>query len=105
MGSLGLPAPALFAVLSIVIEIAGDILLLVGYQTRIVSLGLALYVLATAFVGHFQLGDLNQFQHFMKNMAIAGGSLGFGAFGAGAYSLDARLHHHHPGAPAVPGPL
>jgi len=26
----------------------------------------------------------------MKNMAIVGGSLAFVAFGAGAYSLDAR---------------
>jgi putative oxidoreductase len=33
---------------------------------------------------------LNQFQHFMKNMAIVGGSLAFVAFGGGAYSLDAR---------------
>ena len=33
----------------------------------------------------------NQFQHFMKNMAILGGSLAFVAFGAGAYSLDARM--------------
>jgi uncharacterized membrane protein YphA (DoxX/SURF4 family) len=28
--------------------------------------------------------------HFMKNMAIVGGSLAFVAFGGGAYSLDAR---------------
>ena len=33
---------------------------------------------------------LNQFQHFWKNIAIVGGSLAFVAFGAGAYSLDAR---------------
>ena len=31
------------------------------------------------------------FQHFMKNMAIVGGSLAFVAFGGGAYSLDSRL--------------
>src|SRR5262249_9606708 len=53
-------------------------------------LGLAIYVLVSAFIGHSQLGDLNQFQHFMKNMAIVGGSLAFVAFGGGAYSLDAR---------------
>jgi putative oxidoreductase len=29
--------------------------------------------------------------HFMKNMAIVGGSLAFVASGAGAYSLDARI--------------
>jgi len=63
---------------------------LVGYKTRLVSLGLAFYVLVSAFIGHSQLDDLNQFQHFMKNMAIVGGLLAFVAFGGGAYSLDAR---------------
>src|SRR5262245_9194317 len=81
MGSLGLPAPALFTVLAIIIEIAGGLMVLVGYQTRLVSLGLATFVLVAAFIGHSQLGDQNQFMHFMKNMAIVGGSLAFVAFG------------------------
>ena len=90
MASLGLPAPALITLLAIIIEIGGGLLMLVGYQTRLVALGLAIYVLVSAFIGHSQLGDSNQFMHFMKNMAIVGGSLAFVAFGTGAYSLDAR---------------
>ena len=90
MASLGLPAPALVTLLAIIIEIGGGLLMLVGYQTRLVALGLAIYVLVSAFIGHSQIGDSNQFMHFMKNMAIVGGSLAFVAFGAGAYSLDAR---------------
>jgi putative oxidoreductase len=90
MGSLGLPAPSLATVLAIIVEIGGGLLMLVGYQTRPVALALGLYVLATAFIGHFQLSDMNNFQHFWKNMAIVGGSLAFVAFGAGAYSLDAK---------------
>ena len=90
MGSLGLPAPALFTVLAIIIEIGAGLLVLVGYQTRLVSLGLAIYVLVSALIGHSQLGDLNQFQHFMKNMAIVGGLLAFVACGGGAYSIDAK---------------
>jgi len=39
MGSLGLPAPALFTVLATSIEIGGGLLVLVGYKTRLVSLG------------------------------------------------------------------
>lgn len=89
MSSLGLPLPSLVTLIAIIVEIGGGLLMLVGYQTRVVALGLAIYVLVTAFIGHFQLGDLNQFQHFMKNIAIVGGSLAFVAFGAGAYSLDA----------------
>jgi putative oxidoreductase len=90
MGSLGLPAPSLVTAIAIIVEIGGGLLILIGYQTRLVALALAIYVLVSAFIGHFQLGDLNQFQHFMKNMAIVGGSLAFVALGAGAYSLDAR---------------
>jgi putative oxidoreductase len=88
--SLGLPAPSLFTLLAIIIEIGGGLLMLVGYQTRLVALGLAIFVLVAAFIGHSQLGDANQFMHFMKNIAIVGGSLAFVAFGAGAYSLDAK---------------
>lgn len=39
--------------------------MLVGYQTRLVALGLGIYVLITAFIGHSQLGDPKNFQHFM----------------------------------------
>src|SRR5260370_18217882 len=87
MGLLGLRAPALFTVLAIIIEIGAGLLVLAGFKTRLVSLGLAIYVLVSAFIGHSLLGDLNQFQHFMKNMAIVGGALAFVAFGARAYSL------------------
>jgi putative oxidoreductase len=47
-------------------------------------------VLLSAFIGHSQLSDLNNYMHFMKNVAIAGGALAFAAFGAGAYSMDGR---------------
>jgi putative oxidoreductase len=91
MGSLGLPAPALFAAIAIVIELGGGLLMLVGYHTRLVALGLAIYVLVSAFIGHLALHDMDQLQHFMKNMAIVGGSLAFVAYGGGTYSIDARF--------------
>ena len=90
MGSLGLPAPSLFTLLAIVIEIGGGLLMLVGYQTRLVALGLGIFLLVAAFIGHSQFGDPDQFQHFMKNIALVGGSLAFVASGAGAYSVDGK---------------
>ena len=90
MGSLGLPAPSLVALLAIIIEVGGGLLMLVGYQTRIVSLVLAIFVLLSAFIAHSQLADTNHFQYFMRDIAIVGGSLAVFAFGAGAYSLDAK---------------
>lgn len=90
MAKQGLPAPAVFAALAVVIELGGGLLMLIGYQTRLVALGLAIYVLVAAFIAHAHFGDGNQMSHFFKNMAIVGGSLAFVAFGAGRYSLDGR---------------
>ena len=90
MSSLGLPAPSLVVLLAIIIEVGGGLLMLVGYQTRIASLGLGIYVLLSALIAHSQLGNPDHLLLFMKNIAIAGGSLAFFAFGGGAYSLDAR---------------
>jgi putative oxidoreductase len=88
MGKLGLPAPALFATLAVIIELGGGILLLVGYQTRLVALGLAIYTVVAALIAHRNFGDGNQLAHFWKNMSIAGGMLAFAGAGAGAYSVD-----------------
>lgn len=90
MGSLGVPAPSLFVLIAIIVEIGGGLLLVVGYQTRAVALLLGVYTLVAAFVGHSQFSDPNQFQHFMKNIALVGGSLAFVACGGGACSFDAR---------------
>jgi putative oxidoreductase len=90
MAAKGLPAPSLFALLAIVFELGGGLLMLVGYQTRPVALALAVYTLVAAFIAHTNFADANQLTHFMKNMAIVGGSLAFFVSGAGAYSLDRR---------------
>jgi putative oxidoreductase len=45
LNSNGVPAPALFAVLTITVELGGGVLMLLGYQTRLVALGLAFGVL------------------------------------------------------------
>ena len=56
MSSLGVPAPSLFALLAIIIEIVGGLLILIGYQTRIVALGLAVYVLISALYRALAMG-------------------------------------------------
>jgi putative oxidoreductase len=97
MGSMGLPFPELAAIVAIVVECAGSILLVIGYQTRLVGLVLALWCIATALVAHTQFADQNQMIHFLKNVAMAGGFLQVAAFGAGAWSLDARRTAGDPG--------
>jgi putative oxidoreductase len=88
--SVGLPLPTLGLVAAILVEVVGGAALVVGYQTRAVASMLALFTLVTAFAFHHQLGDQNQFIHFFKNVAIAGGLLQVVAFGAGGWSFDAR---------------
>jgi putative oxidoreductase len=90
MGSMGLPVPELAAIVAILVECLGGILLVIGYQTRLVGLVMALWCIATALVAHAQFADQNQMIHFLKNVAMAGGFLQLVAFGAGAWSLDAR---------------
>jgi putative oxidoreductase len=90
MAGKGLVPGDLFAILAIVFELGGGLLMLVGYQTRCVALALAIYTLIAGLIAHTHWADANQLTHFFKNMAIIGGSLAFVASGAGAYSLDRR---------------
>lgn len=87
---VGLPFPTLSYGAAVVVEIVGSIALILGFQTRIVSLVLAMFSVATALTFHHNLSDLNQFIHFFKNIAMAGGLLQVVAFGAGRYSVDGR---------------
>jgi len=90
MEKQGLPAPALFAVLAIVIELVGGLLILFGYQTRLAALGCAIYIFVAALIAHHNFADGNQLAHFMKNMAITGGFLALMVCGGGPYSVDGR---------------
>ena len=87
---VGLPFPSLSYGAAVVTEIGGGGALILGFQTRIVALVLALFSIVTAVTFHNNLSDLNQFIHFFKNIAMAGGLLQVVAFGAGRLSLDAR---------------
>jgi len=90
IASVGLPLPLLAYVVALVIEIGGGVMLLVGYRTRVAAFALAIFSVAAAVFFHHAFGDQNQFIHFMKNLAMAGGLLQVVAFGAGAFSLDSR---------------
>ena len=86
--SVGLPLPTVGFVLSAFVEIVGGLMLLIGFRTRIVASILFLFALATAVFFHRNFGDQDQFIHFFKNIAIAGGLLHVVAFGGGRVSLD-----------------
>jgi len=86
----GLPLPPLALALSVLVELGGGLLLVAGFQARIVAAVLAVFSLATAVSFHSNFADQNQMIHFLKNLMMAGGLLQIVAFGAGALSIDNR---------------
>jgi putative oxidoreductase len=87
MQAFGVPGQLLpFA---IAVELAGGLLLLLGYHTRVAALLLASFCIVAAALFHTKFGDRNQLLHFEKDLAIAGGLFVLFAHGAGAWSLDA----------------
>ncbi len=95
IGSVGLPMPQVGAVLALVVEIVGGLALIAGFGTRIAALVLAAFTLAASFFFHaYWAASADQLMVtellFDKNIAIVGGLLVLAAFGAGAWSLDAR---------------
>jgi putative oxidoreductase len=86
----GLPAPPLAFAVAVLVELGGGLLLIAGFQTRVVAAVLALFSLATAVSFHHDFADQNQMIHFLKNVMMTGGLLQVVAFGAGAISVDHR---------------
>lgn len=90
IASAGLPLPGVAYILTVIVEVGGGLLLLVGLQARLAAAVLAVFTVAAALFFHSNFADQNQMVHFLKNFAIAGGLLQVAAWGAGQWSLDAR---------------
>src|SRR5579863_7196940 len=87
----GLPLPGVALAVAIIVELGGGLLLVAGFQARIIAAALALFSLATAVSFHSNFADQNQMIHFLKNVMMAGGLFQIAAFGAGIISLDNRF--------------
>ena len=78
---LGIPMPTVVAVVTIVIEIGGGLLLVTGYRQTIVASVMAAFTLGTALIAHqfWTVADPQAFggqlNHFLKNVAMVGGFL------------------------------
>jgi len=104
IASVGLPLPELGALLAIAVEVIGGIALLTGFCARPAALVLAVFTVVASyfFHGYWRLPADQQFMQqlmFFKNIAVAGGLLMLAAWGAGAWSIDARRN----AAPAARG--
>ncbi|TPG26746.1 DoxX family protein [Variovorax guangxiensis] len=95
VASSGLPLPQVGAALAILVELGVGIAFLLGYKTRVAAIVLAVFTVLAAFFFHKywavpEAMKMMQQINFNKNIAIAGGLLGFAAFGPGRLSIDKR---------------
>lgn len=90
IAAVGLPLPGLGFLIALAAEIGGGLLLLVGFQTRLIAALLAVFTVATAVFFHNNFADQNTMIHFLKNVMITGGLLQIVAIGATSLSLDTR---------------
>ena len=89
MESFGMPG--MFIIPAIILEIAGPVLIVIGYKTKFAAGLLSLFCITTAFIFHNDFADQMQFNSFLKNIALAGGFLILFANGAKAISLDNKF--------------
>lgn len=93
ISSKGLPLPEVAAIVAIIIELGGGIMLVLGWKTRWAAWAIIVFTAFAAIIFHnFWALPADQMQgqmiHFMKNFAIVGGLLFVAIHGAGALSLD-----------------
>src|SRR5688500_672914 len=87
MASKGLPMTQILLIGTIVIELLGGIMLVVGYKARWAALAIFLWLIPTTLIFHkfWGLADAKEAStqqiHFLKNITIMGGMLMVYAFG------------------------
>ena len=88
MESFGLPG--FLIIPAILLEIAGPILIVIGYKTKIAAAALSLFCLTTALIFHNDFSNQMELISFLKNIALAGGFLFLVVNGAKGYCLDKK---------------
>jgi len=88
MESMGVPGILVWP--TILLEILGGIAIILGFQTRIAAIALAVFTIAAAVIFHSNFADQMQMIMFLKNLSIAGGLLLLAASGALSFGVDCR---------------
>ena len=83
--------PGFFIYPAILLEFIAPILLIIGYQVRLMSVALGLFCLATALIFLRDFADPMTLTNFLKNVALAGGFFILAINGPKEFSLDHRI--------------
>jgi len=93
---LGVPAPDFWSWIGALVEFVVGAALVLGVGTRYAALLCALFLIVATALAHryweypaAQMG--NQYNHFLKNLAVFGGALILFAAGPGRFSIDRML--------------
>ena len=89
MESFGVPDFLYFP--AIILEILFPLLILVGYQTKISALIMAIFSISLAIIFHTDFSNQMQVMSFLKNFAIAGGFIIIFVNGPSQWSIDYML--------------
>ena len=94
--NLGAPAPEISSWIGAIVEFVIGVALVLGLGTRYAALLCALFLIAATALAHryweypaAQMG--NQYNHFLKNIAVFGGALILFVAGPGRFSVDRML--------------
>lgn len=95
MAARGLPLSEVLLVATILIELGGGLMILLGWHARWAALAIFLFLIPATLIFHAYwsvdpsqpLMVKNQMNQFMKNLAIMGGMLYVVAYGSGPFSL------------------
>ena len=83
--------PGILIIPAIILEIAGPVLIIIGFKTKLAAGLLSLFCIATAFIFHNDFANQMQLTSFLKNIALAGGFLILFVNGAKGFSLDNKF--------------
>ncbi len=87
----GFGIPGILLIPTIILEIVGPILIILGYKAKIAAGFLSLFCIATAVIFHNDFSDQMQLGSFLKNIALAGGFLFIFINGTKDFSLDKKF--------------
>ena len=76
---------------AIILEILFPLLIIIGYQTKISALIMAIFSISLAIIFHTDFSNQMQVMSFLKNFAIAGGFIIIFVNGPGRWSVDYML--------------